>query len=69
MGFFKDILKETAEAMNKSSWRPDERKFCWRCMEWQEHKWEDSGSIFTPIKWRCKVCGRTKRASLWEICR
>ena len=65
MGILQDIARQIAAP----TWRPDEDKFCWACKKKRPHKWEDGGGFISIPKWRCKVCGKLKRATLWEICK
>lgn len=65
MGFLQDFIKP----FTTPTWRPDEDKFCWKCMKRRPHKWIDEGGIFSVPKWRCKECGHLRRASLWDICK
>lgn len=48
MGFLQDFIKP----FTTPTWRPDEDKFCWKCVKRRPHKWIDEGGSFSIPKWR-----------------
>lgn len=67
LDFVKEEFQKIADVTSTPVHHSDETKFCFPCMKLQTHKWVEQAGFFSPPKWKCTVCGTTKKASLFDV--